>query len=137
MADGHITGNATEDIHATRFPGRQLVPRGRQRPQPRPIELLEERAAAHAHALHRPGIDGLEARADCGVQVPEREERLVPQHREDPPLGDLHTDFDLRFVFRMRRAGRQNDGAVVVGQLGIRPVDLRLVVIRRGHTALQ
>ena len=61
----------------------------------------------------------------------------MAQDREDPPLGDLHTDFDFGFVFRVGCARRQHDGATVAREVGRRPVDLRLVVVRGGHAALQ
>ena len=68
---------------------------GRER---RPIELLEERAPADAGDLHRAVVDGVDALANGGVQIGEREERAVAQRRQDPALGDLDTDLDFGFV---------------------------------------
>ncbi len=85
------------DVDATRLPCRQLVPMGRQRAKRWPIELLEERPPTDAHDLHRLGVDRVEARANRDIQVREREEGLMAEHRQDPPLRDLHAHFDFGF----------------------------------------
>ena len=95
------------DVDATRLPFGQLVARARQGLERGPIELLEERAPADAGDLHRTLVDGVDALANGGVQIGEREERAVPQRRQDPALRDLDTDFDFRFVGRRRRRARE------------------------------
>ena len=117
------------DVDATRLPFRQLVARARQRPERGPIELLEERAPADAGDLHRAVVDGVDALANGGVQIGEREEGAVPQRREDPALGDLDTHLDFGFVGRRRDARGNHHRAVVAGELGVGAVDLRLVAV--------
>jgi len=41
----------------------------------------------------------------------------VAQSREDPPLDDLHGDFDLRLVQGRRRLCRHDHGAVALREL--------------------
>ena len=83
------------DVHATRLPGRQLVPRARQRLQRGPIDLLEERAPTDPEALHRPQVDRVDLGADRGIEVGEGEEGLMSEGGEDPPLGDLASTLGL------------------------------------------
>jgi hypothetical protein len=92
------------DIHATRLPGRQLVARTRQGLERGSIDLFEERPSANAGPSHRAIVDGVDAVTDGGVEIGEREKGPVPQRREDPPLGDLDTDLDQRFVLGPRDA---------------------------------
>ena len=88
---------------------------GRQRLQGGAIQLLEEVAPrASAVALHRTGIERRQQLADAGIERGETEEGLVPQARQDPALGDLDGDLDLRFVPRFRgprRHARRCDSA--------------------------
>ena len=87
---------------------------GRQRPERRPVEALEELAAARAAVVaHRLRVELVEQLGDARVQRGEREEGLVAQPREDPALGDLHGDLDLGLVARLRRARRQDRRPVV------------------------
>jgi len=62
------------DVHATRLPFRQLVPRARQRLQRWAIDLLEEHAPAHPQGLHWTVVDGVEPRPNRRIEVRQREE---------------------------------------------------------------
>jgi hypothetical protein len=61
----------------------------------------------------------------------------VPEAGEDPPLGDLNRDFDFRFIPRFRRAGRQDDGAVVLRKFVVGPLHAGLVATRDHDPALE
>ena len=56
---------------------------------------------------------------------------------EDPPLRDLHGDFDLRLVSRLRWPRRQDDGAVVQREFVIGPLHARLVAARDDDTTFE
>ena len=75
--------------------------------------MLEERPPAHADRFHRPEVDRVDALADGGIEIREREEGPMPQGGEHPALGDLHADFGFGFVFRPRHPRRDHDRAVV------------------------
>ncbi len=80
---------------------------GGERLEGRPIEPLEELAAALPVGPHRAVIEIFEQLADPLVERVEREEGLVAKPRQDPALHDLHRDLDLGLVPRPRgRAGR-------------------------------
>lgn len=44
-----------------------------------------------------------------------KEEGLVAQAHENPPLRNLHAHFDYRFIPRVGRSRRQDDSVVVRG----------------------
>ena len=63
----------------------------------------------------------------------ERKEGLVAQPGQDPPLRDLHSDLDLRFVARLSRSDRYDRRAVVPANLDVPAVDRRFVATRYGY----
>ena len=69
---------------------------------------------------------------DRRVELGQAEEAPVAQAREDPALDDLHPDFDLGLVARMRRARRQHRHVVVVAELLDQAVHDRLVAVGAG-----
>jgi hypothetical protein len=101
------------------------------------IELVEEHTPADAGDLHWALIDRINPFTNRGVQIGEREERAVPQRRQDPALGDLDTDLDFRFVGRRGDAGGNDDRAIVTGEVRVRAVDLGFVAARRRDATLQ
>src|SRR5436309_11974563 len=74
----------------------------RQRAERGLIQPFEKVAAAGAVEPHRPRVEIREELGDPGVEGGEGEEGLVPEAGEDPPLRDLHGDFDLRLVPGLR-----------------------------------
>jgi len=62
------------------------------------IQSLEELAAAGAVEPHRPRVEIREEFGDPGIERREREEGLVAEAGQDPPLRDLDGDFDLRLL---------------------------------------
>src|SRR5436309_13765533 len=85
----------------------------RQRAERGLIQPFEKVAAAGAVEPHRPRVEIREELGDPGVEGGQGEEGLVPEAGEDPPLRDLHGDFDLRLVPGLRRPRREDDRAVV------------------------
>src|SRR5881397_1837353 len=59
------------------------------------VQSLEELAATGPVEPHQPGIEIREELGDPRVEGGEGEEGLVTEAGEDPPLRDLHGDFDL------------------------------------------
>jgi hypothetical protein len=86
------------DVHACLRPLGEDVGDGRQRAQGRAVEGLEETLARARELLEGPLVDALDEGADGGVELPEREERPVPQGRQHPALDELHARLDLGLV---------------------------------------
>jgi hypothetical protein len=61
----------------------------------------------------------------------------VPQPGEDPAFGDLHGHFDLGFVAGLARARREDHGAVVLRELGVRALQPWLVPAREADPGLE
>ena len=74
---------------------------------------------------------------DARIEGGEGEEGLVPEAGEDPALRDLHRHFDFRLVAGLRRTRRQDDGAVVLREIGVGALYARLVAARHDDTALE
>ena len=110
---------------------------GGERPQRGLVQPLEELAAAGAVEPHRAGVEIREQLGDPGVEGGEGEEGLVAEAGEDPPLGDLDGDFDLRLVPGLRRPRGQDDGAVVLREFLVGPLHARLVAARHDDAALE
>src|SRR5437879_13526239 len=91
------------------------------------VQSLEELAATGPVEPHQPGIEFREELGDPRVEGGEGKEGLVTEAGEDPPLRDLHGDFDLRLHSRLRWPRRQDDGAVVPRAFVIGPLPARLV----------
>ena len=114
-----------------------LVILGRQRPERRPLDALEELAPAHAEAAHLMGVDALHCVRDRGVALGKREERLTAQPAQDVGLSEADPCLDLGLVARLARAGRQDAEAVVGRHHAVAAVDLGIVKRRLVDPALQ
>jgi hypothetical protein len=110
---------------------------GRQWPQGRSVQPLEQLAPARLVEAHAAAIEVLAQLGDPRVQCGHREERLVPESGEDPSLRDLNTDLNFRLVPTFPRAGRQEHGAVVLAQVFVGALEARLVAAGHGDAALQ
>jgi hypothetical protein len=101
------------------------------------VQTLEEVAAAGAVEPHRSRVEIREQLGDPGVEGGEGEEGLVAKAGEDPPLGDLDGDFDLRLVPGLRRPRGQDDRAVVLREFVVGPLQARLVAARHDDATLE
>jgi hypothetical protein len=93
------------DVDPGLLPGRQLVRPLRKRPERRPVQLLEQRAARARQLLERPLVQQLEEPADLAVQLPQAEERLLAEPGQDPALDDLNARLGLCLVPRLADPG--------------------------------
>ena len=132
-----VRDDVVVDVHPRLVPGGELIPGGRQRPQRRPVQLLEQQPAGAVQLLERAGIDLRHARADRGVRLGQRPEPPVPQPGDDPPLREQHPGLGLGLIPRLVRSGGNDGDAVVPGHLGEGGVDVRLVPVRAGHPRAQ
>ena len=123
-------------VDATQLPVRQDVAVGGQRSERRAVELLVEGEAADAELLHRPVVERVEEDADRPVQGAEAEEGLVAEPGEDPPLHQEYARLDLALVPRLARSRRDDDGAVVGGEVLVGSIDVRLVAAQGRVMAL-
>ncbi len=122
------------DVHPGLPPFGVDVPVGRERLEGRTVKALEEHPAGlPAVPLHGPGVEILEQLADAGVEGGQREERLMPKPREDPPLRDQHGRLDFRLVTGLRRTRRQDHGAVVARPVGVAALDAGLIPAGIAH----
>ena len=108
-----------------------------QRPERGPVQAREQVLAARPVAAHLAGVQLDEKLPDPRVQGRQREEPVVPESGEDPAFGDLHGHFDFGFVAGLAWAGREDDGAVVLRELGVRALQPRLVPAREGDPGLE
>ena len=95
------------------------------------------RAAADAQLLHRPVVELVEQDADRLIQRAELEEGPVPEPGQYPPLRDQYGVFHGSLVPRLPRPCREDDGAVVRGQVLVAAVDAGFVAAGTGDGALQ
>jgi hypothetical protein len=108
-----------------------------QRPERGPVQAGEELLAARPVAAHLAGVQLDEQLPDPRVQGRQCEEPVVSQSGEDPAFGDLHGHFDFGFVAGLARARREDHGAVVLGELGVRALQPWLVPAREGDPGLE
>ena len=110
--DGHVV----VDVHPRLEPLDVLEASRRQRSQRRSLHLLEELATTLAVPPHHAGVEVHQQLPQTRVERAQRVKDLVADAREQPSLRDLHGDFDLRLVARVRRASRQHRRAVVLAR---------------------
>jgi hypothetical protein len=116
------------DADTAHAPFGEDVRLGRQWLERRPVELFEQLPTRDAEPTDRPLlVEPLEQLADRRVQLGEAVEPTIAQPTDEPALDDQHASFDLGFVTRPSRPGRQHGGAVMRRHLSVRSVDLRLV----------
>lgn len=108
-----------------------------ERLQRRTIEALEELPPARAVLLHLAVVQHDQQLGDARVELGHREEGLVAQRRQQPPLGLQHADLDLRLVPRLARPCRQDRRAVVPRHLLVGALDAGLVAAGLGDPAPQ
>ena len=72
---------------------------------------------------------------DRAIQLGQREETPVAQPRQDPSLRHLHRDFDLGLVAGLARPGRQDRNAIMLGHVGIGPVQSGVIAVGPSRTA--
>ena len=101
------------------------------------IELLEQFAPASPPAAQRSIVQLDEERVIASLRAASEKKRRLPQARQDPAPDDLDPDFDLGFVARLIGPRRNDGGAVMAGEIGIGPVDHRLVKAGLGDAGLQ
>ena len=93
-----------------------------------PIEFLEQGAAGDPEPADRPFLVELPQQlADRRIEFGQTVEATVAQAAEKPSLDVQNRDFDLRLVARPPRPCRQDRGIVMGRDLGVGPIDLRLV----------
>jgi hypothetical protein len=106
------------------------VRRRRQRAHRRTIQCLEHAQSAPGQLLEGARVQVGEQRHDRLIELPEAEEAMVTQPRQDPALDQLHRQLRLRLVLRAVGARRDHHRPVVPRQFLVRALQLRLVPIR-------
>lgn len=115
-----------------------LVGRGGQRSQQRPLLLLEDLPARALAFGERAGVVLLQLGRDRRLQLVEVGEDLVPERRDDLQGGLPDLVLRARLVARGRDARGHHRRAVVRGHLAVRAVELDLALLRvPGHARLQ
>src|SRR3954468_3105058 len=109
----------------------------RQGSERRTIELFEQVAPTSSPTPERSVVQLDQECVDRLVEGGEGEESAVAQTRENPSSDDLDPDFDLGFVAWTIRSRRDDGGAVMAGEICIRPVDHRFVKAGPGDASLQ
>jgi len=62
---------------------------------------------------------------------------VVPQPGDNPALHHLHPHFDLGFVPGLGSAGRDDGDPIMVGEIGIRAIELGLIAMGAGDRGLE
>ena len=125
------------EVHPATLPLGILVRFIRQWRECRTIELVEQFAPASSPAPQWTIVQIDEKRADRLVESGEREEAAIAQTRQNPSTDDLDADFHFGFIPRTIRSCRDNRGAIMAGEIGISPIDHRLVKASPGDAGLQ
>src|SRR5688572_31787323 len=119
-----IDRNVVVEIDRDLLPFRKFKRLRWQRVKRGLIEPLEELVARDAAELpHGSRVQLVEQRTDPTIQRLEREERLAPQPRQDPPLHDLYGHFNLGLVARLVWPRRNDCRPVVTCKLLVRSLD--------------
>src|SRR5262249_23616578 len=82
-------------------------------------------------------VDLLDAVADGGIELGEREECALTELRDDPSGGDLHPDFHFGLIFGFIRTCWDNCGGVMLGHLLVCAIDVWLVEAGLGDARLE
>ena len=122
------------DIHPHLFPLGKFVGLSGQGTQRRALELLEQLPTGARQLLEGAGVEPFEKAGDFPVQVRQREEGAVAQHRQDPAFDQEYTGLRLGLVARLAHPCRQDRDAVVACQVLVRRVEIGLVAVCLGHT---
>src|ERR1035438_5654939 len=125
------------DVDGDLFPFGQLVTLGGQRLQRWAFQLLEQFPAGGGLAPEGPPVELGHLLPDGPVQIGQAEELQLAQRRQHPTFYDQDTGFDGCFIAGPVGPCRQYYRAVMVGQLGIRPVYLRVVITGFGDARFQ
>jgi hypothetical protein len=109
----------------------------RQRLQGRSVDLLQQHPPGLADPPDRALlIEPGQKLADRLVHLVEGMEPAMTEAAEKPALDDQHAAFHLGLVARAARPGRQDGGAIMLGQRRIGPIDLRIVEAGFDHRDL-
>ena len=125
------------DVDAGRLPLAVDEGLGGQRTEGGTIQALEELAPARLVLPHHAAVEVREQVVDARVQRGQREERLMPEPRQDPALGHQHARLDFRFVPSLPGPGRQDHGAGMLGELLVGALEPGLVATGHRDAALE
>jgi len=114
-----------------------LVALPRQGPLGRPLQLLEEAAAAAVQLLEGPLVEPADELADGGVELGQAEEGAVPESGQDPALDDEHAGLDFGLVARLVGARRHDRHPIPGSHLPVGGVEQRLVAMGPGDARSQ
>ena len=115
----------------------QLERRGGQRQELRFFQRLKTTVARALQLLKRLVVEPGQERADRDIQLAHVEKALVAQPRQNLPLGDLYAQLGLGLVARLFDPRRNDEGAVVFGQLLVTAVQQRFITTRTQDAGLQ
>lgn len=131
-----LVGDVAVALHLPAVdPLADLVGHRRQRPQERPLLLLEDLPARALALGEGPRVVLLELLRHSPLELVEIGEDLVPQRGDDLQGGLPHLVLGTRLVARRRDARRHHRRAVVGGHLAIGLVQLDLALARVGPHA--
>src|SRR5262249_42020113 len=116
LVDLHVVVEA----RAALLPLSELILLGRKRLELGTLDFFKQRTPAAAEVARHAVVDPIDALADGGVELREREERTITEFGDDPPGCDLDSNLYLRFVPSLSWSRRKNCGAVVPRHLRIR-----------------
>jgi len=101
---------------------------GRQRLEPRPLQLLKQPGPRGVELAKLPLVEVAEQFPDGQVQLGQGVEGAFPQGCQDPALDDQNGRLDLRLIAGFSDASRKDYRGIVVSQITIRWVQVRLVI---------
>src|SRR4051812_47198506 len=103
----------------------------------RQVQGFECLASVAGKLLKAPLVELFDKLCDSVVELDHAEEPAIAEPRDDPALGDQYTHLDFGFALGLSGRRRDDDYAVVLGELVKRLIDVGIVAIGSSNGAPQ
>jgi hypothetical protein len=101
------------------------------------VQTLVKALAGSLEFFERTMIEDLQLRRNRLIEVYKTEEGAMPQRSQNPALRLQNPRLHFRLVPSLPDPGRNNDGAIMLGELPVRGVKVRFITTGQGNGILQ